>query len=95
MSGGTITWQYHDVGMNIDCRLMPMDGTKVAIYTGWEYSSLGSELVHDTQAPIMHHVNSQVDAIALLGKPTVISEVDDVASTHRYVFEVKVTKINP
>ena len=86
-------FQYMDVGMDIDCRLMPMENGKVGIGTAWEYSSLGGEQGHDTQNPVIRHVRSEVEAVVPLDKPTVISEVDDVASTHRYVFEVKVTKI--
>jgi hypothetical protein len=87
--------QYMDVGMDIDCRLMPMGNGKVGIGTAWEYSSLGGEQGHDTQNPVVRHVRSEVEAVVPLDKPTVISEVDDVASTHRYVFEVKVTKSTP
>jgi hypothetical protein len=92
---GTNQFQYMDVGMDIDCRLMPMENGKVGISTTWEYSSLGGEPEHETQSPVIRHVRSEVEAVVHMDKPTVISEVDDVASTHRYVFEVKVTKINP
>jgi len=88
-------FQYMDVGMDIDCRLLPMENGKVGIGTTWDYSSLGGDQGHDTPNPVIRHVRSEVEAVVPLDKPTVISEVDDVASTHRYVFEVKVTKINP
>jgi len=88
-------FQYMDVGMDIDCRLWPMGNDKVSISTIWDYSSLEGEQGHDTQNPVIRHVRSEVEAIVPMDKPTVISEVDDVASTHRYVFEVKVAKINP
>jgi hypothetical protein len=91
-TGGSML-TYRDVGMDIDCRLWPMGNGKVAIGTTWEYSSLGGEQGHDPQSPVIRHVRSEVEAVVPLDKPTVISEVDDVASTHRYVFEVKVTKI--
>jgi hypothetical protein len=92
---GGNAFTYRDVGMNIDCRLLPMGNGKVAIGTSWDYSSLGGEQGHDTQSPVIRHVRSDVEAVVPLDKPTVISEMDDVASTHRYVFEVKVTKITP
>ena len=89
--------QYQDVGMNIDCRLMPMGNGKVSIDTNWEYSAVGEEerAAHDSQPPVFRQVRSSVQAVLPLDKPTVISEMDDVASTHRFVFEVNVTKINP
>jgi hypothetical protein len=89
--------QYQDVGMNIDCRLLPMGNGNVVIQTNWEYSSVegGPGVSHDTLGPVFRQVHSSVEAVVPLDKPTVISEMDDVASTHRYVFEVKVTKITP
>ncbi|HMD83510.1 MAG TPA: hypothetical protein VKO18_02275, partial [Terriglobia bacterium] len=91
-SGG---FHYMDVGMNIDCRLLPMGNGKVAIGTNWEYSSVEGEQVHEAPNPVMRHVRSEVEAVIPLDKATVISEMDDVASTHHFVFEVKVTKITP
>jgi hypothetical protein len=90
-------FQYQDVGMDIDCRLLPMENGKVLIGTNWHYSSVAGEQVlnQGAQHPVFRQVSSNVEAVVPLDKPTVISEVDDVASTHRFVFEVKVTKINP
>jgi hypothetical protein len=90
-------FQYEDVGMSIDCRLMPLGTGEVSIDTNWKYSSLGDEQdpKHDPQHPVVREVRSDVEAVVPLDKPTVISEMDDVASTHRFVFEVKVTKNTP
>ncbi len=92
----TDKFQYQDVGMNIDCRLMPMGNGNVVIDSSWQYSGVESEQGsnHDTQHPVFRQVRNSVDAVVPLDKPTVIAEMDDVASTHRYIFEVKVTKIN-
>jgi hypothetical protein len=84
---------YRDVGMDIDCRYFLMENGKLDMATTWEYSSLGGEQGHDLPTPVIRHVRSEVEAVVPLDKPTVISEVDDVASTRRYVFEVKVTKV--
>lgn len=90
-------FQYQDVGMNIDCRLMPMENGNVAVDTNLQYMSVGGEQgdSHDKQHPVFRQVRSAVDAVVPLDKPTVLTEMDDVASTHRYVFEVKVTKVTP
>ncbi|MGO8788217.1 MAG: hypothetical protein ACLQVL_12660 [Terriglobia bacterium] len=94
---GTNSVQYQDVGMHIDCRLLPMGNGSVVIDTSWDYSSVAAEqgVNPDTQHPVFRQVRSSVEAVVPLDKPTVISELDDVASTHRYVFEVKVTRIMP
>jgi hypothetical protein len=94
-TGGPSSIQYQDVGMNIDCRLLPMGNGKVVIDTNWEYTSLEQGASHDTLPPVFQQVRNSVEAVVPLDKPTVIAEMDDVASTHRYVFEVKVTKITP
>ena len=92
---GAGAFQIEDVSMNIDCRLMPMGSGKVALSTNWDYSSLGGEQGHDTQNPVIRHVRSEVEAVVPLDKPTVVAEVDDVASTNHFAFEVKVTKTSP
>jgi hypothetical protein len=94
ISTGTGQFQYQEVGMNIDCRLMPTGNANVVLDTSWKYSGLESEQgSHDPERPVFRQVDSHVWAVVPLDKPTVISEMDDVASTRRYVFEVKVTKI--
>lgn len=94
-TGSASSFQYQDVGMNIDCRLLPMGNGNVVIDTNWEYTSLEPGASHDTLPPVFRQVRSSVEAVVPLSKPTVISEMDDVASTHHYVFELKVTKIAP
>ena len=86
---------YKDVGMDIDCRYFLMPNGKLTMDANWDYTSMGSDQERNTPTPVFRHVRSEVEAVVTLDKPTVISEVDDVASTHRYVFEVKVTKITP
>ena len=93
--GGEHGITYKDVGMDIDCRYFLMGNGKLTMATMWEYSSLAGDQGQATTTPVFRHVHSDGEAVVGLDKPTVISEVDDVASTHRYVFEVKVTKLNP
>ena len=90
-------YNYQDVGMNIDCTLMPMGNGNVSIDTNLEYSSMVVEegANRDPQHPVFRQVRSQVEAVVAPNKPTVIAEMDDVASTHHYVFEAKVTKVTP
>ena len=86
---------YKDVGMDIDCRYFLTGNGKFTMDTNWDYTSMGNDQERNNPTPVFRHVSSQVEAVVTLDKPTVISEVDDVASTHRYVFEVKVTKVMP
>lgn len=88
--------QFQDVGMNIDCRLLPMGNGHVVISTNWAYSTVADAqgVKHDALAPVFREVRSSVEAVVPLDKPTVIAEMDDAGSTQRYVFEVKITKIS-
>jgi len=89
-------FEYVNVGMDIDCRLMQMGGSGyVVVGVNWAHSGVAGERMvsQNTQNPVVRQERSSVEAVVPLDKPTVISELDDVASTHRYVFEVKVTKI--
>ena len=80
----------------VHCQLMSTGDGNVAISTNWDYTSLADEQAVNasTQHPVFREVRSSVEAVVPLDKPTVIAEMDDVASTQRYVFEVKVTKIS-
>ena len=80
----------------VHCQLMSTGNGNVAISTNWDYTSLADEQAVNaaTQHPVFREVRSSVEAVVPLDKPTVIAEMDDVASTQRYVFEVKVTKIS-
>jgi hypothetical protein len=89
-------FNYYNTGWNIDCRLMPLGNGNVAIKSTWDYSSPNVISANqNTPNPFIRHMGSEVEAVVPLDKPTVLTEMDDVATTRRYVVEVKVTKINP
>jgi len=94
---GATAYTYMNVGMDIDCRLMPLENGKVAVDARWDYNSLGpgQGASPNASTPVRRNARSDVDAIVALGKPTVVAEIDDVASTRRYEFEVKVAKVTP
>jgi hypothetical protein len=88
-------FQYQDVGMNIDCNLYPLDADHVQ----GELTVASSGLMSREQVspvntnPVFRNLNWQGSPAVVLGKPTVVSEVDDVASDHRYQIEMTVTAI--
>jgi hypothetical protein len=89
-------FQYQDVGMNIDCNLTPLDGDHVQ--TDLTVDSMGlageRETVSPTNAnPVFRTLRWSGTPAVALGKPTVVSEVDDVTSDHRYQIEMTVTGI--
>ncbi len=89
-------FQYQDVGMNIDCNLTPLDGDHVQADLTVDSMGLAGEreTVSPTNAnPVFRTLRWSGTPAVVLGKPTVVSEVDDVASDHRYQIEMTVTAI--
>jgi hypothetical protein len=88
-------FQYENVGMNIDCDLFPLDVDHVQ----GQLTVASSGLVSQEQAspanlpPVFRNLNWQGSPAVVLGKPTVVSEVDDVTSDHRYQIEMTVTEL--
>lgn len=89
-------FSYQDVGMNIDCNLTPLDGDHVQADLTVDSSGLAGEreAVGPANAnPVFRSLRWQGTPAVMLAKPTVVSEVDDVASDHRYQIEMTVTEI--
>jgi len=87
------TFQYRDVGMNIDCRPREHEGG-VALEITVESSSVApqSETAPGSN-PVFRSNTSEVQAVVALGKPTVVASMDDVSSNRRYEIEVTATKV--
>lgn len=88
---------YRDVGINIDCQPHERDeGGGVLLDFRFESSSIvppdkAKEL--PSAWPIIRQVRFSGNSLVALGKPTVISTLDDVTSNRRYEVEVTVTKV--
>lgn len=87
----TTQFQYLDVGMNIFCSFFQRNG-QLSLYTRLEWSSIAPERGLDGQPVIRQLLVVGDAAITALGKPILISSVDDVVSKGRYQVEVTVTK---
>ena len=61
--------EYMDIGMNIDCRILPTGNGKVVVGANFEYSTIENEQERETGHPVIRHVSSQVEAAVPLGKP--------------------------
>jgi hypothetical protein len=83
-------FQYQDIGLNVDSRIEDRDN-QVGFDWRLELTSLASEQA-DTH-PVVRNVKSNGQTLLPMGKPTIMSTVDDLNSTHKFVFEVTATKI--
>jgi hypothetical protein len=90
-SGG---YQYKDIGMNIDCRPHSRENGVLLDLTVEMTSVLKPEESHQPiEHPVFRTDRSSVGAVIPLGKPTVISTMDDVSSDRRYEIEITATKV--
>jgi hypothetical protein len=92
---------YRDVGINIDCQPHERDeGGGVLLDFRFESSSVVAPEKAKEQMgvsgplpPIIRQVRFSGSSLVALGKPTVISTLDDVTSNRRYEVEVTATKV--
>jgi len=86
-------YQYHDVGMNIDCR--PRDRESgIELTINVEVSSVVPQgEAAPTYNPVFRTQSTGVTPIVAPGKPTLIASMDDVVTNRRYEIEVTATKV--
>ena len=87
------SFQYMDVGMNINCSIMAEKADAINIDFNFDLSSL---VVPDTNAidrPIVRQVRQDGVAELPLGKTTVIASADDINTTRTIVVEATATKV--
>ena len=85
-------WQYVDVGLNMDSRLRERDGT-LSLDWRLELSSLAAESNPPAGQPVIRSVKNNGQTVLTLSKPVLMTSVDDLSSTHKFVFEVTATKL--
>lgn len=83
--------QYFDVGLNLDSRVQERDDV-LAFDWRMELSSVAPEAGANGN-PIIRNVKSNGQAMLAQGKPVTMTSVDDLNSTHKFVFEVTATRV--
>jgi hypothetical protein len=94
---GPSSYQYLDVGINIDCRAEQRDGgVELSVTADSSNFTLpeGDKSAAVARPPVIQQLKSQIDSIVPLGKPTVLSTMDDPSSTRRFQLEVTATRIH-
>lgn len=84
--------QYMDVGLNLDCDLRERDND-ISLRVWLEISDFAAPGQEKVGAPLLRTIRTEVQTGIPLGKPTVVSVVDDAATKRRYELEVTVTKV--
>jgi len=86
-------YQYSNVGMNIDCRPREHE-SGVALEITVDFSSVAPQSeTAPSFNPVFRSNRSEVQAVVALGKPTIVTSLDDVESNRHYEIEVTATKV--
>ncbi len=89
--------QYLDFGVNIDCRLDEQDGG-VRLIATVESSSASwpaPDSAHTPPGlPIITQMRSEISTSVHVGKPTMVSSMDDPATKHTFQIDVTATRAN-
>jgi len=89
------SFQYFDIGMNIDCRVEDRDGGIGLNITADSSSLTFPDTDKSTPAsshPIVQQFRAEVDTTVTPGKPTIVSRMDDPSSKRRFQLEVTASK---
>ncbi len=84
--------QYMDVGLNIDCDLQER-ASDVSMRIWLEITDFASPGQEKVSPPLLRTIRSEVKTGIPLGKPTVVSVVDDATTKRRYELEITATKV--
>jgi hypothetical protein len=90
-AAGNTQFQYLDVGLKVDSRVEDRDND-VAFDWRLDLSSAAADQ-NPTGQPVIRNVSSNGQTLLAIGKPVVMTSVDDTSSTHKFVFEVTATKL--
>ena len=87
-------YQYIDTGFNMDIRIRE-DAAGLQMQTSSELSSVvpaesSTEVSRIT--PVIRSLRQDVNALVKIGKPTVLTSIDDVNTKRRYQLEVTATR---
>jgi hypothetical protein len=94
VKAGEKTYQYENVGMNIDCRPHEQ-GNSVELGITVEASSVVApdQSATSTTNPVFRNQRSNIESVVTPGKPTLVASMDDVVTNRRYEIEVTATKV--
>lgn len=85
--------QYMDVGLRISCRIREAEPGDVALEADVDVTSFAAPDGLDPKAaPVLQSISQSSSARPALGKPTLLTSVDDVGSKKRIQVEVTVTR---
>lgn len=80
--------QYFDVGLKMDCQVRERGGDAF-LWARIELSNIATDASTPAPvAPVVRQISSAVQTQLVMGKPIVMTSLDDVVTKRRFVFEV-------
>jgi type II secretory pathway component GspD/PulD (secretin) len=91
---GEHSFQYQDVGINIDCHIVEQENS-LLLHIKVESSSVAAHepLAGESGNPVFGQLAFEEDTEIPVGKPTLVGTLDDVATNRRFEVEVTATKV--
>jgi len=91
--------QYVDVGLDLRCPLSAESAGKLRLDCNFNLSNFmvpdqASDTRNSTGAPVLRNMSTQGSALLTLGKPTLISSIDDLNSKKKTQIEVTATRVD-
>lgn len=92
---GENSYQNHEVGIGIDCRLEQHEDEYLVSFSFNQDSLAAPAEATPGKAsrPVIRNVNLQAQSLVTPGKPKVIGALDDLATNHRFEIELTATKV--
>ena len=85
-------YQYMEAGMNIDCRVQEQEGALALNVTVDSTSFTHPAQDNPIKQPVMNQLKFDLSTVVSIGRPTVISTVDDPSSKRQFQLEVAAAK---
>ena len=90
--------QYMRAGLSIDCNLKDHSSSKVAVLCNLSVSNFIGEgqlgKLSDVAAPYLRETEANLWDLLTLGKPSLLTSIDDINSNRRTQVEVTATKVD-
>jgi hypothetical protein len=93
--GNLTQYQFHDIGVNIDCRLQQRD-SDLLMDTTIDASNISQPGMSGDSThlpPIVHNLRAEIRSVITPGKQTVLTNMDDPTTKIAFEIEVTATKL--
>lgn len=95
VQGNPTEYQFHDIGVNIDCRLQERE-SGLMLDTTIDTSNISQPIEPSNSPhlpPVVHQLRAEIRTLISPGKATLLGSMDDPTSRSKFDIEVTATKL--